>query len=60
MDTTVHTAWEYKVEALELDPLDAEDELNDLGRDGWELMSIQPNHTVGAAKFLCTFKRPGI
>jgi hypothetical protein len=57
MTTSVRTAWEYKVEALNIDPIDPDTDLNEFGAEGWELVSIQPNHTPGAAKFLCIFKR---
>ena len=62
MNTTkARTVWEYKLEALEFSPLDVGNEplgLNEIGAEGWELISVQPNHTRGAAPFLCIFKRP--
>ncbi len=58
--TTVRTVWEYKLEALDFSPLDMDDpeELNTLGAEGWELVSVGPNPTEGAAPFLCIFRRP--
>jgi hypothetical protein len=62
MDTATRKTWEYRVEALDLDPteidFDNPDKLNELGAQGWELISVQPNPTAGAAPFLCFFKRP--
>ena len=60
--TTTRTQWEYKLEALNLNPVDIDfddpEELNALGTEGWELVGVQPNPTEGAAPFLCIFKRP--
>jgi len=62
MTTAVRTTWEYKIEALEFDPVDTDfdepEQLNVFGGQGWELVSVQPNPTPGAARFLCFFKRP--
>jgi Domain of unknown function (DUF4177) len=59
MTTSVRTTWEYKLEALEFSPLDFDEhtQLNELGAEGWELVSIQPSPSAGAAPFLCIFKR---
>jgi hypothetical protein len=60
--TSTRTQWEYKLEALNLNPVDIDfddpDELNGLGAEGWELVSVRPNPTEAAAPFLCIFKRP--
>jgi len=55
--------WEYKVEGLDLSSTDILDldepiSLDGLGAQGWELVSVLPNPTPGAAPFLCIFKRP--
>src|ERR1700747_3841999 len=45
--TSTRTQWEYKLEAFNLNPADIDfddpDELNKLGAEGWELVSVQPN-----------------
>ncbi len=60
--TSTRTQWEYRLEALNLNPVDIDfddpDELNRLGAEGWELVGVQPNPTEGASPFLCIFKRP--
>jgi DUF1365 family protein len=39
--------WQYKVENLDLDDLDAlEEKLNLLGREGWELTSIDQDNVA--------------
>lgn len=48
--------WEYKVEALEAAFSNAlESQLNILGSDGWELVSLTSNNWAEAR---CVFKRP--
>lgn len=48
--------WEYKVEALEAAFSNAlESQLNILGSDGWELVSLTSNNWAEAR---CIFKRP--
>jgi hypothetical protein len=60
--TAVHVKWEYRLEAFDFSPLEMEFddpmELNVLGAQGWELVSVQSNPMEGAAPFLCIFKRP--
>lgn len=60
--SAAYTKFEYKVEAVSLDPLEIDfddpEQLNKFGADGWELVSVQPNGMQGAAPFLCVFKRP--
>ncbi|MEC4113491.1 DUF4177 domain-containing protein [Myroides pelagicus] len=42
----------------DLDVLKAEKELNNLGMQGWELVSVTPNINSGTTyKQYCTFKR---
>ncbi len=57
LDRKTSTAWQYKLEALDLDPIDAEEELTEIGNQGWELVQILPNPTSGGPKYLCLFKR---
>jgi hypothetical protein len=61
MNTTTVRTWEYKLEALKFTPLDMDNplDLNALGADGWELVSVKDNPIKGAAPFLCFFKRQG-
>lgn len=40
-----HT-WEYKVEKFRDTPLDCEDQLNELGAEGWEFCGRQGIHMV--------------
>jgi hypothetical protein len=59
--TNVRTVWDYRLEALEFSPLEVGNqpfELNNLGAEGSEMVTVQPNPTRGAAPFLCIFKRP--
>jgi hypothetical protein len=58
--TTVRTVWEYKLEPLDLHfHADAELTLNQLGAEGWELVSIGPNtDPLCSEKEVGLFKRP--
>jgi hypothetical protein len=47
------TVWQYKVLSRDLAQGPNEDELNTLGKDGWELAAVLPH--VGVAHFY--FKR---
>ena len=48
--------WEYKT--YESSYPDPEFKLNELGREGWELVSAIPSHSERLASYFFYFKRP--
>lgn len=59
----IRTTWEYHVERIGKKSEKVEERFNELGRDGWELVSVAAPQTgqlgaLSTSALIATFKRP--